>query len=153
MIQFFVYGIPKPKGSKNAFVLPPQPGKKARAVVVDQSSENLKRWASSVAWEAQRVRPSRLLQGPLKVHLAFRLPPPKSLPKRALSFAIKKPDLDKICRTIWDAMTGVIYEDDSQIVHCEMTKIYAESPGVTVSVTSASVGLGYQPRRMGGGEE
>lgn len=147
-VTFFVPGIPKPKGSKNAFVLPAKNGKKPRAVIVDQKGPELKRWASQVAWEADRFRPHTLFDGPVKLECYFRLPPPKALPKSKASYAIKKPDFDKLVRTVCDALSGVIYHDDSQIVESVICKRYDDSPGVEITVSSGPdycVGLGYQP--------
>ena len=49
--------------------------------------------------------------------------PPKSLPKKQI-FHIKRPDLDKLTRAALDAMTRVIWRDDSQVVRIEALKRY-----------------------------
>lgn len=38
-------------------------------------------------------------------------------------------------RAIEDALTGIIYRDDSQIIAVTAHKIYNESPGVTIKIT------------------
>lgn len=72
--------------------------------------------------------------GPLHVNLQFVLPRPKSAEKPERRWlcgfwlANKRPDIDKLTRTIFDAMTGIIYKDDCQIVSMAVTKRVAD-PG------------------------
>lgn len=46
----------------------------------------------------------------------------------------KRPDLDNVAKTICDALNGVAYKDDSQIVRLVISKWYAEFPRVVVSI-------------------
>jgi Holliday junction resolvase RusA-like endonuclease len=46
------------------------------------------------------------------------------LPKRVIHSA-KKPDLDKLVRTVFDGMTGILFKDDSQIILLVAGKEYA----------------------------
>jgi Holliday junction resolvase RusA-like endonuclease len=46
----------------------------------------------------------------------------------------KKPDLDKLLRALKDALKGVIYRDDSQVVRVVTSKDYSPAPGVIVTV-------------------
>ena len=46
----------------------------------------------------------------------------------------KKPDASNILKSIEDAMNGVVFNDDSQIVNIHVTKVYATEPGVDVCV-------------------
>jgi hypothetical protein len=46
----------------------------------------------------------------------------------------KKPDIDNIAKTYLDAMNGVIFVDDTQVVELHVKKVYAEKPGVDVMV-------------------
>lgn len=49
---------------------------------------------------------------------------------------ISRPDVDNYAKPILDAMNGVIYEDDSCIVDLRITKIYAESDNIDITVQS-----------------
>ena len=78
-------------------------------------------------------------EGPLRVRIYFGLPIPKSATKanRALMvlrkvFPTKRPDLDNLCKAVLDALNGVAYQDDSQIVTMATRKNYAEVPYVKV---------------------
>ena len=56
---------------------------------------------------------------------------------KALDGVIKpvtKPDTDNILKIIKDALNGVFWKDDAQVVHDEITKVYAETPRVIVEV-------------------
>jgi Holliday junction resolvase RusA-like endonuclease len=46
---------------------------------------------------------------------------------------VVKPDIDKTCRSVLDAMTGVIFVDDAQVVRILMDKVYGPSEQVHVS--------------------
>ena len=52
------------------------------------------------------------------------------------------PDLDKLERALFDALTGVAYKDDSQVVRCTSVKRYAnnEPEGTFVTICNAEVG-------------
>lgn len=129
MITFRVYGIPQTKGSTKAFMRPGM-----RFPVVTNDNTKNKNWAATVSAEAMRVRPTALLLGPLKLDLVFHLPKPKYLPKRRISWPTKKPDLSKTTRSVEDALTGIIWRDDAQIVQSTQAKIYSDSPGVEITV-------------------
>ena len=67
---------------------------------------------------------------------------PKSYSKlrraRALGkemFPTKKPDLDNIAKAFLDAMNGVVFKDDCQVVWHEFAKMYGPAPMVVVTVT------------------
>ena len=46
----------------------------------------------------------------------------------------KKPDADNVMKIILDALNGVAYEDDRQIVALAIRKTYGEKPGVRVEI-------------------
>ena len=45
-----------------------------------------------------------------------------------------KPDWDNIGKVFSDAMNGLVYKDDAQIVHCQVAKLYGPVPMVRVTV-------------------
>lgn len=44
-------------------------------------------------------------------------------------------DLDNICKSVLDAMNGIVFLDDSQVVDAHLTKRYSDEPCVMVQVT------------------
>lgn len=78
---------------------------------------------------------------PLEVEIIAGLSIPSSKSKKWKRAAVngvekptKKPDADNIAKTITDALSGVIYKDDKQIIKLTVAKIYNERPGVSVAV-------------------
>lgn len=140
-MRFFVAGVPVPKGSAKAFVV------KGRAVVTQDNGEKQKPWASSISWLAQQsMNGNPLMLGPVIITLVFIMPRPKahygtgrnsaSIKENAPYWHTAKPDLDKLIRCVKDALTGVVYKDDSQVVQLDRcTKSYGPTPGVTIMVT------------------
>ena len=56
---------------------------------------------------------------------------------KALDGVIKpvtKPDTDNILKIIKDALNGVFWKDDAQVVHDEIIKVYSAEPHVSVEV-------------------
>ena len=52
----------------------------------------------------------------------------------------KKPDLDNVLKIIMDALTGVAFEDDNQIVQAYIEKMYGEEPRVEVTLYEPAEG-------------
>lgn len=46
----------------------------------------------------------------------------------------KKPDMDNIVKIVADALNGVAFRDDSQIVDCMVRKFYSDSPRVEITI-------------------
>lgn len=52
-------------------------------------------------------------------------------------FDPKRPDLDNLMKSLWDAVRGVVWDDDSQVCHTETMKLYHgkdEQPRVEVLI-------------------
>ena len=99
---------------------------------------NFKRILRSLAVN-QYTRPP--LIGPLSVSLTFYRPVQKSISKtereRRLSNRSKpvvKPDTDNYIKSTLDALNGILWHDDSQIVKITAEKRYSDHPKITVSV-------------------
>lgn len=139
MIKFFVPGLPATAGSKKAFY---RPGMRF-PVVVDDCKKS-KGWKQDVKQFAHAVAPVVLLEGPLVVIFEFRLPRPRghyrtgknaaSLRDSAPRYPITRPDVLKMARAVEDALTSVIWRDDSQIVDERLVKVFADVPGVEVTI-------------------
>ena len=78
---------------------------------------------------------------PICVNLVFGMPIPASSPKsrkRAMAEGIirhtKKPDIDNMIKSVLDALNGVAWVDDSQIVRLTAMKLYCEDPYVYIKI-------------------
>lgn len=135
-LTFRVSGLPVAKGSLRAF-LP----KGTTRPILTSTSRNLKSWEQNIhstAVAAARLAnwsvPDRAI--PIGVSVSVALPRPKSLTKNQIDH-VKKPDLDKLIRAVLDALTGIGYEDDSQVMLIDATKRYVvsgEMAGIVVCV-------------------
>lgn len=79
--------------------------------------------------------------GPLQVNLLIGVQIPASWSKKKQAQALagtiyptSKPDLDNSIKSVFDAMNGVVYKDDAQVVTTVTKKRYREAPGLWVSV-------------------
>jgi Holliday junction resolvase RusA-like endonuclease len=126
-VAFRVHGTPAPQGSKRAFVV------KGRAVVTDVNPATLRTWREDVkhaALEAMGGHPP--MTGPVEVVVTFTLQKPRSV-KRDLPSV--RPDLDKLVRSTFDALTSAgVYADDSQVVTLSALKVYGIHPSAEVIV-------------------
>lgn len=131
MIEFFVFGNPEPGGSKRHVG-------GGRIIDSNRKAAPWKLLLRQVAGEEMHER--ELLQGPLAVAFTFYRARPKAhygakgLRVSAPRFPTTKPDALKLARTVEDALTGIVYRDDAQIVVETLRKEYGEQAGVHVHV-------------------
>jgi Holliday junction resolvase RusA-like endonuclease len=90
---------------------------------------------------ASQNKPETPLEGPVSIHLDIYRPIPKSTSKkdRAQIAAgnlrpAKKPDIDNVYKAVTDALSGIWYHDDLQIVEMAAKKYYSEQPRVEISM-------------------
>jgi Holliday junction resolvase RusA-like endonuclease len=126
VIGFTVYGQAAPAGSKRGFV-------RGGHVVVTDANPNARQWKSVVTDAANAAMNGHtLLDGPLSLTLIFHVPRPRGhygkrglRPSAPLHPAVR-PDLLKLARGVEDALVGVCYRDDAQIVIERLRKVYGE---------------------------
>ena len=132
-VRFWVPGVPAPGGSKRAFV------RNGKAHLVDDAKRN-KEWRATVAQVASE-HASQTLQGPLRMTLTFVFTRPAGhfgktgLRRSAPKHPTVRPDLTKLVRSTEDAMLGIVYGDDSQIVTQVALKLYGGQAGCEVVVS------------------
>ena len=141
-IQFTVLGIPQPAGSKRAFPFKRKNGK--LGVAVSDANPKAHDWKNAVASAAHAAcfhEIDSLREGPLSLTMTFYLPRPKghfrkdgSLTPRAPLRPITRPDTQKLARGTTDALTGIIWRDDSQIVAEHLAKHYGEPARVEITI-------------------
>lgn len=130
-IEFFVPGEPKPQGSKNQFG--------------GESCKLLPAWRSLVSLAAkQAMKGETPTLRPVTVSVSFCFSRPKShfgtgskamvLRSDAPHKKAGKPDLDKLQRAVFDAMTGIVFKDDCQVWCVDADKTYSNEPGASVIV-------------------
>ena len=80
-----------------------------------------------------------MLDGNLQMRIvAVRMIPESSSAKRKADLRGRpcrsKPDIDNIIKALCDALNGVAYEDDSQVVKIAAEKIWGDEPHVWVEI-------------------
>ncbi len=128
-VRFVVYGEAAGKGSVTSRYVP------GRGRTFSHHPKKTVNWEALVKRVAQdHVPMGGLLKGPLEAGLRIYLLKPASKPKKCV-WPEWKPDIDKLVRAVFDAMTGVIYANDAQIVRVvELFKAYGDPPRVEVMV-------------------
>ena len=136
-IRIEVLGVPVPQGSMKAWVT------KEGKPVITSANKGLRAWRDLVAKaasDAMMSRPKELvydsfsgfIDGAVGLDLQVFLPLPKSAPKRKRLRHQKRPDLDKLIRAVLDALTGVVFRDDSQVcaISAQKDYDYDHAPGI-----------------------
>lgn len=78
---------------------------------------------------------------PLEVNIVFYMPIPKSYSKKQKAEILsgrlkhtKKPDIDNLIKSVLDALNGLAYADDSQIIKVTAVKRYAETGSTELTI-------------------
>lgn len=129
--MIFIPGTPAPKGSTKSFS-----PKGTSKVITTNANESTKPWQATVSgWVRESIGPRILYPRPAAVDLAveFVMPRVKSEPKTTRAHT-KKPDIDKLARCVLDALTGLVYDDDTQVTSftklLKRTAEVGEQPGL-----------------------
>lgn len=144
-ITFTVPGVSQPKGSTRAFV----PKGWTRPIITNDNAKG-KGWQQTIAEVAARALSEARLQpfavGPVGLDVTFYLPrPQKFCTKKYASVDVPhvtKPDTDKLVRACKDALTRVVWHDDSQVTDVVARKRYVaagELPRADITVTALAV--------------
>lgn len=134
-VTFHVSGIPTPKGSftrmRNGAMLP---------AGTTESRKKSANWRNDIRYAAIEAMGERQPSfGCVRFLCEFQLPYPKSS-IRKYQFGwwpnIKQPDVDKLLRMLFDALTGIVWVDDSQVSFVTCNKVYAwdGKPGAFIVV-------------------
>lgn len=129
-ITFAVIGVAQPQGSARAFLV-------GRRPVITHDNPRVRSWRREIyvaAEEALAPWVSHGLTAPawprpaaLRCAVSVWLPRPQSLPRRVLLPA-GRPDADKLLRACLDALTGLVWADDSQVCEAWVAKSYGYPP-------------------------
>lgn len=116
----------------------------------------LAQWRASIRLAAQQAG-AYITPLPVAITITFGMPRPKShLMLRGGKYVVKwqdkdkrpavAPDLDKLTRAVMDALSGVCYKDDAQVVSLHVEKVYADVTTIEAASLGSqdAVGLGTQ---------
>jgi Holliday junction resolvase RusA-like endonuclease len=133
-VYFVVYGTPIGKGR-------PRATSRGGFVRMYTDAKTLG-FEQAVADEARTAMSNfDLFDTPMQLQLSAYYPIPKSWSKKKRQLAVDgeiypqvKPDLDNVMKAILDALNGVVYADDSQVINMVATKRYSTDPRIEVYV-------------------
>ena len=130
-ISFFVPGTPRPGGSKISMR-----HKHTGKIITKEAGKYTAAWRDRVVAFACHAYKGDPLTGPLELSIVFRMPRPKDhygtgrnakrLKPSAPKHHIVKPARTQLLRSTEDALKGVIWKDDNQIVNGTIAKTYAD---------------------------
>jgi Holliday junction resolvase RusA-like endonuclease len=138
VVKLTVFGLAQPAGSKRGFA-------RGNRVMIVDANPKAALWKQAVAAEAGKIMQGRtLIEGPVRLTLDFYRPRPAGhyrtgahaglVKAGAPELPITKPDLLKTARACEDALTGIVYRDDAQIVEELLWKRYGEPARVEIQV-------------------
>ena len=132
-LRIVAYGTPAPQGSKRYV---------GNGVMIDQNASGLRTWREDVKLAALRAleeMPGWDRDYPALVgHFAFTLARPRNhyrtgkfanvVQETAPYLHASRPDLDKLLRSTWDALTSAgVYRDDSRLAQVHAVKVYTSA--------------------------
>lgn len=132
-VSFDVSGIPMPKGSTTRM-----PNGATLPAGTPASRKRMAQWREDMRHEAKAAMDGRApFMGGIRLMVEFRLPVPmSSIRKYQWGWLphTKKPDYDKLARMMSDALTSIVYRDDSQVCFSIINKVYAWDGATGASV-------------------
>lgn len=139
VLEFRVFGVPQPRGSKKAITVP---GRR-RGLLIDDNNKS-KPWMQVVSFYAKRAMQDAGLTAPLAGPLCLKVIIFRERPKGHLrvngavkpsapAFPATKPDSSKYMRAVEDAMSKIVYGDDGQLVDSWPSKRWGK-PGVLIEI-------------------
>ena len=130
-LTIWVPGLVKPKGR-------PRVTRTGHAYTPSSTRSYEARVALAAEQAMTRAGLHEPLTGPLRLRCVALLPVPASWSNRQRQRALSgqrwptgRPDLDNVIKIV-DALNGIVFQDDSQIVALQAMKQYAEKPGLVL---------------------
>lgn len=135
-VTFMVPGKPVGKGR-------PRAARRGKGITL-YTPEKTATYESTIALFASQAMAGRpLILGPVSVLMKIDLAIPASWSGRKKDHALDgivmpttKPDMDNVVKAIFDAINGVVWGDDTQVVNLHVIKCYGSVPGVQVMIHS-----------------
>ena len=112
-----VKGYARPKGSWT-------PVSTRNGIKFRHASKYTAAWVQHLEREVRRLWLGPVLEGPVTLRLLFYLRKFKTS-TRTFPIGSRDGDIDKLARGVLDALSGVVYQDDSQVTQLIAVKRYA----------------------------
>lgn len=142
MIELVVKGVPTAKGRAKTGFAKSKTGKTFMTHFTPEKTRNAE--GNFLAQAIYFQRPDKPTLTPVAVEIEFYMPIPlrdsKPARERKLSgqeLPAKKPDIDNLAKLVLDALNGVYWHDDNQIVSLSLVKRYSDDPRTVVRIKDA----------------
>lgn len=138
-LEFFVAGKPQPGGSKRVFM-----NKATGAPIVTDAAVKNKDWRLCVREDAMKAYTQAPTAMALQLEVTFYVLRPrghygaKGLKPSAPKYPAIRPDCTKLLRSTEDALSGILWRDDAQIVLQIVRKVYGDRTGALIIVSPAT---------------
>jgi Holliday junction resolvase RusA-like endonuclease len=132
-MRFTVLGEPIPQGSLKAFT----PKGWTRPILTNDNKKT-KPWRQQVSQtclESMKGGSPAGRKVPMRLMVSFYFSKPKGI--KNFAEKVTRPDLDKCVRLVLDSLTGIAYEDDSQVIEIRADKQYGNPPRADIWVEEA----------------
>lgn len=145
-INFFVPGDPQGKARPRSSVMTKVDGsvvrgKSGRAVIRHYTPKKTEEYEANIATFYRQVRTGTPTYQPVILVLEIVHSVPESWPKwkrelvvNGAMLPVTKPDGDNVEKAVKDALNGVAWVDDTQVVGTMKVKFYGDYPGVGVTI-------------------
>ena len=105
---------------------------KRRPMLIHHTPKTTRQYEQAIRFEATRAMSAQIaFSGPLRLTLVIVMGIPRSWPRwkrelaeRGLLHPTGKPDADNVEKAIKDALNGIVWHDDSQVVECDKIQMY-----------------------------
>ena len=132
---FWVPGRPQGKARPRATVM----HGRVRMYTPDATAQ----YEALIAWCWRQAHGTQK-SGPVRIEIEARFAPPKGYSRSKRESCLRgelrptcKPDGDNIAKAVADALNGLAYVDDKNVVEFAVSKIWAAEPGLMVTVSEA----------------
>ena len=133
--ELFYFEVPGPfavKGSTFSFV------DRRGQLRTKTDSKHGKTFAAAVQWAAKRAGVPLIPKGRgVTLSVVYGFPRPKGRDAKRAEPCVR-PDVDKLSRALLDALTGIAYADDGQVVALSVQKVYSDQVRARVIVMAAA---------------
>lgn len=148
-MRITVLGRAQPAGSKRAF-----PNPKTGKIIVTDDAKQSRPWKQQVAGAARaEMSGEQAWDHPIKLTVLFVVGRPKGhyrtgrnaglLREGAPSRPTVRPDATKLLRAVEDALTGIVWRDDAQVVDQHVAKVYGHPERCEIEIFYAPPELDY----------
>lgn len=130
MIQFSVPGQPKPLQRARV-------GRRGAHAAMYDPEANVTNKATVGFYAKKAMGKKPLMTGPLRLRVFFCLEKPKSKIRKNSDphpHPDSRPDLDNMIKLVCDALNGIVWKDDAQVVMIAAYKLWADKTGPKTTV-------------------